>query len=278
MLICLVDFAGIEPIHENWGDLNLGEDIDEGGDPPRVWSQHGNYPGTAFTRSLGDMIAEECGVIPEPEILEREVQPADKYIIVASDGVFEFLTNQMVAEIIARYADPLDACKAVVQTAYEMWLQYEVRTDDISIIALYVDDIKPANFDNSSSFFSSTASPEKSPKKDLSTKASSNLIGETITPVASPSKPSESTAAASSSSSSSSSASSSAVQQATLEHLEARPVRRVMSREKRKNMIQLKNDDKDDENEPPMTDAQLSALVVAKSEHDEKSILSAMKR
>jgi hypothetical protein len=62
---------GVEPIHENWGDLNLGEEIDEGGDPPRIWSPHGAYPGTAFTRSFGDMYAEELGVTAEPEILVR---------------------------------------------------------------------------------------------------------------------------------------------------------------------------------------------------------------
>ena len=27
---------GAEPVHENWG-LNLGEEVDESGDPPRVW-------------------------------------------------------------------------------------------------------------------------------------------------------------------------------------------------------------------------------------------------
>ncbi len=70
-ILSMDQIEGIEPIHENWGDLNLGEDIDEGGDPPRVWSANGDYPGTAFTRSLGDVFAEECGVIPEPEILER---------------------------------------------------------------------------------------------------------------------------------------------------------------------------------------------------------------
>jgi hypothetical protein len=32
------------------------------GDPPRIWSKYGEYPGTAFTRSLGDSIAEELGV------------------------------------------------------------------------------------------------------------------------------------------------------------------------------------------------------------------------
>jgi hypothetical protein len=65
---------GVEPVHENWGDINLGEEIDEGGDPPRIWSPHGAYPGTAFTRSFGDMYAEELGVTAEPEILVRWVR------------------------------------------------------------------------------------------------------------------------------------------------------------------------------------------------------------
>ena len=34
---------GLEPIHENWG-LNLGEEIDETGDPPRIWHPDADYP------------------------------------------------------------------------------------------------------------------------------------------------------------------------------------------------------------------------------------------
>jgi hypothetical protein len=65
---------GLAPIYDNWDDISLGEDIDEGGDPPRVWSPNGNYPGAAFTRSLGDRLGEACGIIAEPEILERLVE------------------------------------------------------------------------------------------------------------------------------------------------------------------------------------------------------------
>ena len=36
-----------------WGDLILGEDIDEGGDPPRVWSPNGMYGDSSFS----------CGVL-----------------------------------------------------------------------------------------------------------------------------------------------------------------------------------------------------------------------
>jgi hypothetical protein len=51
----------------------IGDAIDEDGDPPRVWSTAGNYPGTAFTRSFGDSVAESIGVFAEPEILTRYI-------------------------------------------------------------------------------------------------------------------------------------------------------------------------------------------------------------
>lgn len=133
---------GLEPIHENWGDVDLGVELDEGGDPPRIWSPFGEYPGTAFTRSMGDVIAEELGVFAEPEIIRRKIHPLDRFLVIASDGVFEFLTNQSVADMVARYDDPLDACKKVVQEAYDLWLQYEVRTDDITIVCVYIEGIE----------------------------------------------------------------------------------------------------------------------------------------
>eukprot|EP00968_Pinguiococcus_pyrenoidosus_P007218 scaffold480_cov257-Pinguiococcus_pyrenoidosus.AAC.6 len=130
---------GHAPMHENWGDINLGEDLDEGGDPPRVWSPFGDYPGTAFTRSIGDSLAEELGVFAEPEILTREIHPHDKFMVVASDGIFEFLTNQSVADMVNEIPDPLAACEACVEESYNLWLRFEVRTDDITMIALYLD-------------------------------------------------------------------------------------------------------------------------------------------
>ena len=42
--------------------VNFGVDIDTKGDPPRVWCMDHNYPGTAFSRSLGDTVGEDIGV------------------------------------------------------------------------------------------------------------------------------------------------------------------------------------------------------------------------
>jgi hypothetical protein len=70
-IMSMEQLEGTAPLHENWGDLQLGDEIDENGDPPRVWSPYGDYPGTAFTRSIGDSIAKELGVTAEPEISVR---------------------------------------------------------------------------------------------------------------------------------------------------------------------------------------------------------------
>ncbi|KAL7999733.1 putative PPM-type phosphatase domain, cGMP-dependent kinase, protein kinase-like domain superfamily [Plasmopara halstedii] len=134
---------GLEPIHENWG-LSLGDEIDENGDPPRIWHPYGQYPGTAFTRSIGDLVSEELGVTAEPEILCKCLNPHDKFIIVASDGVFEFLTSQNVVDIVMQYQNPSEACHALVEEAYSRWLQFEVRTDDITAICIYLDGVTPA--------------------------------------------------------------------------------------------------------------------------------------
>jgi serine/threonine protein phosphatase PrpC/CRP-like cAMP-binding protein len=146
-VLSLDQLEGLEPIQdisENGedDDFVLGEELDEGGDPPRVWSPDGDFPGTAFTRSIGDAMAEDLGVYAEPELLTREMTPDDKIIVLASDGVFEFLTNQSVIDICAKFNDPLEACRAVVAEAYELWLQYELRTDDITIICMFVDQVK----------------------------------------------------------------------------------------------------------------------------------------
>ena len=69
-VLTLEQIEGNEPMHENWGAEN-GDTIDEVGDPPRVWDDSLERPGCAFTRSLGDSVAEECGVCAEPEVFFR---------------------------------------------------------------------------------------------------------------------------------------------------------------------------------------------------------------
>ena len=58
------------------------------------------YPGTAFTRSIGDTVAEEIGVTAVPEVLVMELRPRHPFFVIASDGVFEFLSSQDVVDMV----------------------------------------------------------------------------------------------------------------------------------------------------------------------------------
>ncbi|KAM7260485.1 hypothetical protein ACFE04_016226 [Oxalis oulophora] len=122
-----------DPKNQSWGD-----EESHGSDPPRLWVQNGMYPGTAFTRSVGDSTAEKIGVVAEPEVSTVQLTPNHLFFVIASDGVFEFLSSQTVVDMAARYSDPRDACAIIASESYKLWLEHESRTDDITIIILQI--------------------------------------------------------------------------------------------------------------------------------------------
>jgi len=61
--------------------------------PLRVWMKDMMMPGLAMTRSFGDKAGLKAGTSDEPEILEFDLNEDDKFIIVASDGVWEYMEN-----------------------------------------------------------------------------------------------------------------------------------------------------------------------------------------
>jgi serine/threonine protein phosphatase PrpC/CRP-like cAMP-binding protein len=136
--VCNTDqLQGKIPMHDDF-NLTLGEEVDVGGDPPRVWHPTKMMPGCAFTRSIGDNVAKPLGVSPNPEYLKHEITTNDDFVLVGSDGIWEFLPNQAVADMVNDYADPLLACRHVCAEAYRQWMIYDDRTDDITMIAIYL--------------------------------------------------------------------------------------------------------------------------------------------
>ncbi len=45
-------------------------------------------PGLAMTRSFGDKAGIKAGTHAEPELKVHKIEPSDKYIVIASDGVW----------------------------------------------------------------------------------------------------------------------------------------------------------------------------------------------
>lgn len=137
------------PIDESeWDKINLLDEIDLEGDPPRVWLPKERLPGCAFTRSIGDSVAERVGCFAEPEMDRIQLVDNDKYLILATDGVFEFIKVSEITDIVSKLQDPLAACKAIAEDAYNRWMNYEGRSDDITIIILACGGASTASTDN----------------------------------------------------------------------------------------------------------------------------------
>ena len=137
--------VGDDEFQDRFGDKSPGEKgfQDEYGDPPRVWLKTKGVPGASFTRSLGDSIANDIGVNAEPEFFSKDITSKDKILVIASDGVFEFMSNQRVMNICAKASSGIDACEEIVTAAYDEWITNEGRTDDITIIVIYLGDAIP---------------------------------------------------------------------------------------------------------------------------------------
>lgn len=86
-------------------------------DPPRVWLRGQDHPGCSYTRSLGDALAKKAGVTCDPEILTHMLSPKDAMVVLCTDGVTEFLSNESIIQICSRFKDPAHACEEVVKIA-----------------------------------------------------------------------------------------------------------------------------------------------------------------
>ena len=108
--------------------------------PFRVWAGKQNYPGLAMSRSIGDLKGKSCGLISEPEIIEYELNENSKYMIICSDGVWEFLSNEDVMRIGIKYYIDNDIngfANDIIKTSQYWWKREDIVMDDITAVIVY---------------------------------------------------------------------------------------------------------------------------------------------
>ena len=108
--------------------------------PFRVWVKDADIPGLAMSRSFGDKIAHQVGVICDPDIVEYELKEEDKFIILASDGIWEFISSQECVDIVKDYyinENYKGAVKHLYKESCNRWLNEEEVIDDITIIIVF---------------------------------------------------------------------------------------------------------------------------------------------
>ena len=120
--------------------------------PPRVWYLAQVAPGLAMSRSIGDAVGAMVGVTAEPELHERILQPEDALLVIASDGVWEFLSSQQVVTILSDLlrGKPitedavLAASASLCDHARKLWLEEDQYVDDITCTVLVVQQAQQA--------------------------------------------------------------------------------------------------------------------------------------
>ena len=111
--------------------------------PYRVWFKDGDYPGLAMSRSIGDTLAHKVGVSNVPEIIEYNINNVKPIaIVVASDGVWEFMSNEQVKNILNKYRynqDAFGCSKEIVEKARQIWKGTSFAIDDITCVIAFFD-------------------------------------------------------------------------------------------------------------------------------------------
>ena len=129
-------------IYEHGGVVEkaLDEYDEEEEGPFRVYIKGEDYPGLAMSRSIGDIDAKKIGVIPNPQFIEYTINDETKYMIICSDGIWEFISNEEAMKIGNEYYlnnDPSGLCQCLYETSLDYWNEEGYSVDDITAIVVF---------------------------------------------------------------------------------------------------------------------------------------------
>eukprot|EP01083_Nonionella_stella_P049796 132658_1 len=99
-----------------------------------------------MSRSIGDHALKHVGVIATPVVRDYVLNNNDEFFILATDGVWEFVTSSEAVDIVDRCFQngmgASDACKELIRVATEKWKEMEGDyRDDITAIVVRLEGI-----------------------------------------------------------------------------------------------------------------------------------------
>lgn len=112
------------------------------GDEPgvhRVWLPNEECPGLAMSRAFGDYCVKDYGLISVPEVTQRHITSRDQFVVLATDGVWDVISNQEAIQIVSSTPNRAKSAKRLVECAVHAWKRRRkgIAMDDISAICLF---------------------------------------------------------------------------------------------------------------------------------------------
>ena len=111
-----------------------------GAGPFRVFAPGKDYPGLAMSRSIGDLVGKNYGIIADPGIIEYNITVNTRFIIVCSDGVWEFLSNETVSESGRQFylhSNASELCQELISRSIIEWQAQDSSIDDITAVVAF---------------------------------------------------------------------------------------------------------------------------------------------
>ncbi|RWW34671.1 hypothetical protein GW17_00000532 [Ensete ventricosum] len=112
----------------------------------RVWLPDEDFPGLAMTRALGDFQLKDNGIISVPQVAHRRLTSRDRFIVLATDGVWDALSNEEAVSIVWSTDSNDDASKKLVEAARNAWKSKfpSAKVDDCTAACLFFQETKKA--------------------------------------------------------------------------------------------------------------------------------------
>ncbi|KAM0916057.1 hypothetical protein ACQ4PT_010412 [Festuca glaucescens] len=150
-------------------------------DVTRVWLPKYNSPGLAMARAFGDFCLKSYGVISVPEVSYHRITEKDEFIVLATDGVWDVLTNSDVVSIVSKATSEASAARLLVQSAHRMWRTRfpTSKVDDCAAVCLFFKTDATKSCDLGTKDSANDAEPG-SGKHSLSVKPSSVVPAELV--------------------------------------------------------------------------------------------------
>lgn len=109
--------------------------------PDRIFKPGTRLPGLSLSRAIGDQEAHSLGVTHIPEVTSLTLTPCHSFILLCSDGVWEFISPQDAVSLVGQFKpqQAQEAAEKLTNLAWQKWqVEEQQRVDDITVVLGYL--------------------------------------------------------------------------------------------------------------------------------------------
>ena len=109
--------------------------------PEKIFLKNSDIPGLSMSRSFGDNLAHTIGVINIPEVKRYEYTGGEKFIVIATDSIWQYIDSdecvEIIKELYEKNLDAIGALNSLVTEAIKRWKKEENKIEDITAVVIF---------------------------------------------------------------------------------------------------------------------------------------------